>query len=88
MIYQISPAVAWQLVDGQAVIVDIDTGRSVGLNSTATFLWSRLEELDLSALVSTFANEFSLEVAHAETSVRRLVDALLHRGLIRSKANA
>jgi hypothetical protein len=76
------PRVAWQLLDGKAVLLDLDRNVAMGLNPSATFLWSRLEGRDAAALAADLAAEYGLEGQGALADVERFLALLRERGLV------
>jgi hypothetical protein len=67
---KISPNVAWQIVDGEAIVVDLASGKTIGLNGTGTFLWSCLDgNRDPEALSAALVVEFEVadDVAASHT---------------------
>jgi hypothetical protein len=73
--------VAWQIVGEEAVIIDLTTGTTIGLNPTATFIWSRLPSADLEQIAEELAQQFDPD-ADAATDVHALVTDLQNRNLI------
>lgn len=70
MIPKIGPNVAWQIVDGEAIVVDLASGTTIGLNPAGTLLWSRIDgQRDLDALAAELAASFALpeQTAHNDT---------------------
>jgi hypothetical protein len=83
MKFKANPRTAWQSVGGEAVIVDIATGGSLGLNTTATFIWERLIAGDDETLIAEgLSKRFAVDVATSERDVSELVAELRRRGLI------
>jgi hypothetical protein len=76
------PKVAWQCLDGKAVLLDLDRNFAFGLNASGTFLWSRLEGRDAASLAADLAAEFGLEAARALADVERFLSTLRERGLV------
>jgi hypothetical protein len=74
--------VAWQIVDGEAIIVDLASGKTIGLNPTATFLWSRLEEQDEQNLTRSLAGAFNIDWETAAADVRAFLETMRKRGLV------
>jgi hypothetical protein len=84
MAFRIAPRIAWQVIDGEAVLVDLDEGRSLGLNAAGSLLWPRLptstaEEL-AELLVATFgigrdAAARDVEAFLSLLRARRFIDA-------------
>lgn len=82
MSYKFASHVAWQDVGGEAVVVDLDTGVSIGLNSTATFVWKNLEQLEPADLVARTAEEFGVDRDTAADDVRAFIEEIERRKLV------
>lgn len=80
--HRIAPHVAWQDVDGEAVVVDLDSGVSIGLNPTATFVWKNLEQCDDAELVTRTAREFEVDSDTAAADVRAFIEEIERRRLV------
>jgi hypothetical protein len=76
------PRVAWQVVDGQAVLMDLERGQALGLNETGSHLWPRLEGRTEGQLAEELAGAFTVEVERAREDVASFIDLLRHRGFI------
>lgn len=80
---RLSPDVLYRDLDGQAVILDLSSGRYFGLNQVATRIWTLIGDgLDTAAIVATLSREFDADVATIERDLRDLLDALSSRRLI------
>jgi len=79
---RIAPQVAWQIVDGEAIVVDLDSGKTLGLNPTATWLWSHLDGRDARQLAEELASEFDVSRDEAEHDVSDFLRILNERKLI------
>ena len=80
---KIGPQVAWQIVDGEAIVVDLASGNTIGLNPVATFLWSHLDgDHDDAALVTAVISEFEVSPADAAHDTREFLDEMKRRTLI------
>ena len=80
---KIGPQVAWQIVDGEAIVVDLASGNTIGLNPTATFLWSQIDgRQDDDALVTALAGEFDVSPAEARHDTSEFLDDMKKRALI------
>jgi hypothetical protein len=77
---------AWQVIDDEAIIVDLSTGNSIGLNATATFVWSRLADNDVATIARELAAEYSIEEGAALNDVLSLVRELTSRRLLGTTA--
>jgi hypothetical protein len=72
---------AWQLVDGEGVIVDLERRLVIGLNPTASLIWSLLKDHDEAAIAAKVAARFDVAPEAAQTDVREFFEALKARGL-------
>ena len=83
MIPAIGPNVAWQIVDGEAIVVDLASGKTIGLNATGTFLWSRLDgSSDPRALAAAMAAEFDVAGDEALSDTNEFLSEMSGRELI------
>lgn len=83
MIPKIGPNVAWQIVDGEAIVVDLASGTTVGLNPTGTFLWSQMDGgRDLDALAAEMAAQFDVDRSTADADTREFFDEMTRRALV------
>lgn len=76
------PALAWQEIDGEGVVMDLARGRVVGLNPVGAFIWSRLSDHDPEAVARALAGRFEVDLETARGDVRAFLDELLAEGLI------
>jgi len=64
----------WRVVDGEALIVDLASGRFFSLDRVGTEVWTGLKNgLDLAQIVDAIATTYGVD----EQTVRRDVDDLL-----------
>ncbi len=74
---------AWQVVDGEMVLLDIDGRELLGLNEVGARVWGladgTLTVAEISAIVE---REFEVGIEEAIADVRRFVDELASRGAI------
>jgi hypothetical protein len=78
----VSSRVAWQVVDGEAVLIDLEGGRALGLNETASFIWKRLAEQGEPELAQAVAEEFEVDLEQARQDVNAFLSLLRSRGFI------
>jgi hypothetical protein len=82
MAMRIARQVAWQVIDGEAMIVDLDSGKTLGLNETATWIWSHLDGRTAIDLAADLAAEFAISPVDAERDVNEFLSVLRERKLI------
>jgi hypothetical protein len=78
-----STRTAWQLVAAEAVVVDLASGRTVGLNPTGSVIWSQIaQEKEESDIVSNVAGTFGITEELASRDVTSFLRLLSERNLI------
>lgn len=82
MSFKVGSQVAWQLVDDEAVVIDLASGMTIGLNPAAAFLWSQLAGRSEDELAGLLAGEYEIEEAAARADVRAFLDDMRARKLI------
>jgi hypothetical protein len=73
-------------LDGEAVVLHVESGMYFGLDVTGTWIWSRLtasREVPLEQLVGDLVEEFAVERETAERDIREFVEALRANRLVR-----
>jgi hypothetical protein len=74
--------VATELEDGQAVLLDMDTGSYVQLNRTAAVIWAGIESgRSLDAIAAKLVSTFEVDDEHAHRSMDAFVEQLVEAGL-------
>ena len=59
---ELSPAVRFQEVEGEAVLLDIERGEYFGLNEVGTRFWVRArEDRDIGAIIDALLDEYEVE---------------------------
>lgn len=79
---RIGPRLAWQLIDGEAVVIDLGKGRTIGLNPAGSLVWSLLETNDEAAIAGEVARQFETSAETARKDVREFLDAMRDQGLV------
>jgi hypothetical protein len=74
--------VAWQLLDGEAVLIDLERGLALGLNASASFLWLRLEGRTPAELAGELAAAYALTPEQAQRDVDGFIELLRARGYV------
>lgn len=80
--YRRGTHVAWQLVQNEAILVDLSAGNTLGLNATGSIVWQHLEDESVEVLAERVANAFSIDSGTARNDVEAFLDHLLSRGLV------
>jgi len=70
-------------LDGEAVLLNLDTGMYFGLDEVGTRVWSCLREAtDLAAIHRTLLDEYEVAADRLEADLIELVGALAEQGLV------
>jgi hypothetical protein len=74
----------WRLVDGESVIVNVETSYYYGLNRSGTLVWTALADRALSAeeLAGELAAAFGIDRARARDDVDALLAELTRENLV------
>ena len=84
-IYRINEAnVRWRVVDGEAVLIHVETSYYYSLNKTGTAVWELLlaGEKGLDDLVTAVSHRFAADQAVIQQDIKQLLDHLATEGLI------
>lgn len=77
---------AWQVLDGKALLVELDTNVAAGLNETGTLVWRLLEQgVGRDGLVAEVAREYGIASADAERDVGAFLGLLEAKGWIEAR---
>ena len=79
---RIAPELAWQVVDGEGVIVDLPRRSMLGLSPSAAFIWSRIETETEEEIAAGLARTFDVDEARAHADVRGFLGLLRERGFV------
>lgn len=70
-------------LDGQAVLLDLASGKYLGLNETGAIVWALLlQGTEPSEVANRLARTFSVELEAAQSDVDRFIADLMQRGFI------
>jgi hypothetical protein len=79
----VSDAAVFRELDGEAVLLNLDTGIYFGLNEVGTRMWRLMEQHgQLDAVRDAIVGEFDVPSTTAERDLVALVVALQEKGLI------
>ena len=82
MIARYSARTAWQSIQDDVVIVDLEEHKSLGLNPVGVLVWSMIESHDLDDLVQTVAARFEVEPKRARADIIDFIHEMTERGLL------
>ncbi len=82
MAYRHAPRLAWQLIDGEAVVIDLAQARTLGLNPVASLIWSLLPELDEAAIAQEMTKRFDVPLQAAKSDIHDFLQTLGEQGLV------
>lgn len=76
-------AAEWRRIDGEAIVVDVERSTVVGLNPSATILWTALVGgATRDALVELLGSAYGLSPTQAQADVDGFLELCDQRGLL------
>lgn len=83
MILTKSPATAWRIIEGEAVILSMETKVLRGLNPVGSRVWELIDgRRTVEEIAGLIVEEFDVTPEAAAQDVRGFVKELLDRGLV------
>ena len=83
MIVTRNPATAWRTIEGEAVILSMDTKVFRGLNAVGSRVWELIDgRRSVDEIVELVAGEFEVAPDVAARDVSAFVEQLLAKGLV------
>ena len=84
--YVPSPDITVRVLDGEAVLLNVQTGAYFGLNKVGTHIWQLYSEGKSTAeVVDGVCLRFAVTVERAEADVRAFTERLVERGLLATR---
>ncbi|HEX6975012.1 MAG TPA: PqqD family peptide modification chaperone [Vicinamibacterales bacterium] len=81
--FEIPDAVVFRELDGEAVLLNLDSGQYFGLNAVGTRIWQLLAEAKRpQPIIDALLAEYEVSHAELESDVLALLGQLADRGLI------
>jgi len=85
MILAKSPTTAWRLIEGEAVILSLETKVLRGLNPVGSRVWELIDgQRSVEEIITAIVQEFDVTPQAAAEDVKRFVRELLDKGLATS----
>ena len=76
--------VPWRIVEGEAILLDLDEGEAVRLNAVGAEIWHAIDGTHtVEDIAIHIAETFEVSPRKAARHVRRFVKQLLHQDLVR-----
>jgi hypothetical protein len=82
MHWKYAEQLAWQTIDGEAVIVALATGRSISLNATGSLIWQHLPTHSEEEIAQLLAEKYQRTVSDTRDDVSEFVRTLAERQLL------
>ncbi len=80
---RISSRCAWQVVEGEAVLLDLQGKRLLGLNAAGSYVFPLIDGArTVGGLAASLAQRFGIEVGRAEADLRLFLGELARRGFV------
>lgn len=71
-----------RVVDGEALLIDLQTGNYFSLNAVGTRIWESLDgSMTVQDIIHMVVDEYDVDVERAEADVLTLVNDLISEGL-------
>lgn len=87
--YAPGPDVVFRELEGEAVVLNLDTGIYFGLNATGLRMWQLIEQhRTLDRVLALLAREFDAPAAELEADLLAWVSQLEDQGLLRREPRA
>jgi Coenzyme PQQ synthesis protein D (PqqD) len=83
--YARNERVAWQLIDGEAVLIDLVSGETLGLNDSGGWIWSQMDGRTAEEISAGLSAHFDVASSDASLDVSEFVELLAARGLVVAK---
>ena len=81
--YAISQDVVHRVVDGETIVLNLESGTYFGLNATGTRVWRLIEAGATRAqMIERISTEFEHPIGAVQTDVDELLTALQSKGLV------
>jgi coenzyme PQQ synthesis protein D (PqqD) len=78
-----STSMAWQVIDGEMVLLDIDGRELLGLNEVGARVWELADGTrTVAEIIAAVEREFDVGIDEAAADVRRFVDELASCGAV------
>jgi Coenzyme PQQ synthesis protein D (PqqD) len=77
-----SSRVAWQVVGGEVIVLDVSTGRAIGLSEVGAFVWTNLDKLDTEQMVEEMIKEFEVDEATARNDLAIFLETFVRDELL------
>ena len=82
--FTLSPDITIRTLEGEAVLLNLQTGAYFGLNKVGTHIWQLYSEgKPLGEVVTGVCQRFEVDAERAQADVEAFTQRLLERGLLR-----
>ena len=83
MILTRSPVTAWRVIEGEAMILSLDTKAFRGLNAVGSRVWELIDGRNsVDEIVEAITREFDVTRERAATDISAFMQQLLDKGLV------
>lgn len=80
-----APDVLSRNLDGETVLLDLESGTYFGLDAVGTRIWELIgQDQPLSAILEVILDEYDVDEQRAHTDLLELLESLVAKGLIRT----
>lgn len=81
----INRKIVWREVDGEAVILNVDSSHYYTLNETGTRIWKMLKSGDsVSDIAALLSDEYGVSESKVKNDVNKLIDSLKNEKIVQN----
>lgn len=74
--------VPWRIIEGEAILVDVDKGEVIHLNEVGAEIWSSIdEEKSVDEIINHICDQFEVDKETAKKDTLEFLDKLIERGV-------
>ena len=75
--------IPWRIIEGEAIVVEVDKGEIIHLNETGAEIWNVLDgKMTVSDIIRHICSEFEVGEELAERETMEFVDQLIDMGIV------
>lgn len=75
--------VPWRIIEGEAILVDVDKGEVIHLNEAGAEIWSSIdEEKSVDEIINHICDQFEVAKETAEKDTLEFLDQMIEKGMV------
>jgi hypothetical protein len=80
--FKIAPTVAWQVIQDETVIINLEDRRALGLNQVGTLIWSMIESSSVDQMTEVVVARYGADREVVRTDIDSFIAEIQQRGLV------